>query len=148
MKIKRKNPSVEKLYRIAQTEKKPKQDNTQLKRYHPLTKVYQRHSDAKDKQKAYYNRDLNAREKAFIETPDIQFYDRTEDIIAEEEKYFNDQKLKVEVTFGKISKTAQKETPRVIGFNELMDDTLIKIQQNVRLLILLSLLNSILGDSI
>jgi len=132
LKIKRKNPSVEKLYRIAQTEKKPKGNNAQLKRYQPLTKVYQQFSDAKDKARNYFNRDLNIVESKFIGTPEVKYYNRADEIISEEAKYSNDKKLKVEVTFGNLNEGTQREFKRVLGYNEFMKDTEVKHQEKVR----------------
>ncbi|CAI2363673.1 unnamed protein product [Moneuplotes crassus] len=118
LKIKRKNSSVEKLYRIAQTEKKPKQNNSQLKRYQPLTSVCQRHSAAKESAKNLYARDVSKREKEFIKNPEIQFYDRSKEIIAEEEKHSQKEIEPINVCFGGISQSTQREFMNMINGKE------------------------------
>ena len=132
LKIKRKNPSVEKLYRITQTEKKPKA-TAQLTRYQPLTQVFQNYSAAKQKCGDNYNRVLSSREETFINNPNIQFVDKTDETVKEDEKYFGEQgvKFKVNVTFGDISESTQGEFIKIIDNTELMNDTLIKYQQQV-----------------
>lgn len=112
-----------------------------------MTQVFQNHSAVKQHCKDNYNRVLSNREENFVKDQNIQFVDKTDEIIREEEKYLNDQEVKVEVTFGKISESTQGDFIRIIDSTELMNDTLVKLQQQVILKYTLKKLTFIVLDN-
>ena len=94
----------------------------------------QQYSAAKEQSKTFYNRELSKRENNFINNPDLQFLDKSEDIITAEAKYDKEQQLKNEVTFGDIFESTNNQgQENIIGLKELMEDTLIKHQEKVKL---------------
>ena len=98
-----------------------------------MSKCAQAHSDIKNRERQYYNRELNFKESNFVKNDQVQFVDKTDEILVQENAYYVDQAQGVEVTFGNISENTQREFKKLIGHQELLDDTLIRHQEKVSL---------------
>lgn len=60
------------MYRIAQTEKKPKANNAQLKKYKPLTSLCNQNSAGKDQLKTFCNREMGTPEILIKENSEVK----------------------------------------------------------------------------